>query len=101
MKSLSERAGWLIASNAFKYAVGIGLQIALVRILTRTDYGSYQQLLLVGSITVGLMSLGLPGSVYYFFHRVPPERGGVLVGQTILLMTASGGIAAAAVWLAA
>jgi O-antigen/teichoic acid export membrane protein len=47
------------------------------------------------------MSLGLPGSVYYFFHRVPPERGGVLVGQTILLMTASGGIAAAAVWLAA
>ncbi len=101
MKSLSERAGWLIASNAFKYAVGIGLQMALVRILTRTDYGSYQQLLLVGSITVALMSLGLPGSVYYFVHRVPGERAGALVGQTILLMLASGSVAASGVWLAA
>jgi O-antigen/teichoic acid export membrane protein len=101
LRSLSEKAGWLVASNAFKYAVGIGLQVALVRILTKADYGSYQQLLLVGSITVGLLSLGLPGSVYYFVHRVSRERAGALVGQTILLMLASGSVGAVAVWLSA
>jgi O-antigen/teichoic acid export membrane protein len=79
-----------MAGNAFKYAVGFGLQAVLVRLLTREDYGSYQQLLLLGAIAVGVMPLGLPGSVYYFAHRVGADRQRLLVGQTLLTLFGTG-----------
>jgi O-antigen/teichoic acid export membrane protein len=90
-----------MAGNAFKYAVGFGLQAVLVRLLTRADYGSYQQLLLLGAIAVGVMPLGLPGSVYYFTHRVGPERQRLLVGQTLLTLFATGFLSAGLLRLAA
>jgi O-antigen/teichoic acid export membrane protein len=90
-----------MASNAFKYAVGFGLQVVLVRLLSRQDYGSYQQLLLLGAIAVGVMPLGLPGSVYYFTHRVGPQRQRLLVGQTLLTLFGTGLLSAVALRLAA
>jgi O-antigen/teichoic acid export membrane protein len=101
LKSLSHRAGLLMASNAFKYAVGFVLQAVLVRLLSVTDYGSYQQLLLLGAIAVGVMPLGLPGSVYYFAHRVGPDRQRHLVGQTVLMLFGTGLLSALGLWLAA
>lgn len=102
MKSLSERAGILIGSNAFKYAVGFLLPTVLVRLLSRSDYGTYQQLLLLGSIAVGVMPLGLSVSVYFFAHKRPPTDGrSLLAGQTLLLLSLSGAVSAAAVCLAA
>ena len=102
MKTLSERAGLLIGSNSFKYAVGFLLPAVLVRLLSRSDYGTYQQLLLLGSIAVGVMPLGLSGSVYYFaHHKAAPKGPSLLVGQTLVLLTLSGAFSALAVILAA
>jgi O-antigen/teichoic acid export membrane protein len=101
LKSLSHRAGLLMAGNAFKYAVGFGLQVVLVRLLSKQDYGSYQQLLLLGAVAVGVMPLGLPGSVYYFAHRVGRERQRLLVAQTLLTLFGTGLLSAVLLWLAA
>jgi O-antigen/teichoic acid export membrane protein len=97
--SLSWRAGLLVVSNTVKYALGIGLQVALARLLSTADYGTYQQLLLVGGIAVGIMNLGLPTSIYYFLHRIPEERRHLVVVQTIVLLLIFGAAASLARWM--
>ena len=74
MRSLSDKAALLIAANLTKYAVGFVLPMVLVRLLSRDDYGTYQQLVLIGNIANAVMVLGLPVSVYYFYHRRPERR---------------------------
>src|SRR5438128_588793 len=65
MASLSDKAGFLITANFIKYAVGFVLPMLMVRVLNQSDYGTYQQLLLVNSMALGLLTLGLPSSIYY------------------------------------
>ena len=62
MRSLSNKAGLLILANGIKYAIGFILPMVLVRLLTKQDYGTYQQLSLVSSAATGIMVLGLPTS---------------------------------------
>lgn len=88
VKSLSDRAGFLIIANLVKYAVGFVLPMVLVRLLTKNDYGSYQQMILIGTAISGVLTLGLPTSVYYFYHG--SERMPSLVAQTTLMLAASG-----------
>jgi len=63
MRSLSDKAILLIISNLIKYAVGFFLPVVLVRLLDQHDYGSYQQLLLVGNTTVSIRAFGIPTSI--------------------------------------
>jgi O-antigen/teichoic acid export membrane protein len=88
VKSLSDRAGFLIVANLIKYAVGFVLPMVLVRLLTKSDYGSYQQMILIGTAISGVLTLGLPTSVYYFYHGT--EKMPSLVVQTTLMLAASG-----------
>ena len=98
---LSDRAGFLIVANLIKYAVGFVMPMVLVRMLSQTDYGTYQQLVLIGNAALGVMVLGLPTSVYYFYHHVSAERIPTLLTQTSLMLGMSGIVAAAAIFLSA
>lgn len=98
IKSLSDRAGLLILLNAFKYAVGFFIPVLLVRLLSQNDYGTYQQLLLIASAAVGIMRLGIPTSIYYFFNTIDSEKRDWFVVQTIVLLTFSGVISAVALY---
>lgn len=69
MASLSDKAGILIVANLLKYGVGFVLPMLLVRLLSPHDYGTYQQLALVGSFASAILLLGLPTSVFYFHAR--------------------------------
>lgn len=97
MTSLSDKAGFLIVANFIKYAVGFVLPIVLVRMLSQSEYGTYQQMILIGTAAIGIMSLGLPTSVYYFYHLPPPERTPALIVQTSLLLAIAGAVATAAI----
>jgi O-antigen/teichoic acid export membrane protein len=99
MKSLSHKAGFLILANLIKYSIGFVLPMVLVRMLSQTDYGTYQQLNLVSTAAVGIMVLGLPTSVYYFYHHVKEEVRATLIVQTTLLVALGGLIAGAFVFL--
>lgn len=89
MTSLSDKAGFLIAANFVKYAVGFVMPMLLVRLLTKADYGTYTQLQLIANVTTGVLVLGLPSSVYYFYERDAQGRA-ALVHQTVLMLLVSG-----------
>ena len=101
MRSLSDKAALLIAANLTKYAVGFVLPMVLVRLLTRDDYGTYQQLVLIGNIANAVMVLGLPVSVYYFYHRraEDPSARPTLIAQTQIMLLLAGLAAGAALYL--
>lgn len=102
MASLSRKAALLIIANAAKYAVGFVLPMVVVRFLTRSEYGTYQQLSLVATFAGGVMVLGLPTSIYYFYHRASAGSGrATLIAQTQIMLLISGLVAALAVALAA
>jgi O-antigen/teichoic acid export membrane protein len=94
MASLSDKAGFLIVANLIKYAVGFVMPMVLVRMLSRHDYGTYQQLNLIGTMGIAIMVLGLPNSVYYFYDRQEPARDKVLTLQTSAVLFASGALTA-------
>jgi O-antigen/teichoic acid export membrane protein len=89
MTSLSDKAGFLIAANFVKYAVGFVMPMLLVRLLTKADYGTYTQLQLIANVSTGVLVLGLPSSVYFFYQRDAQGRT-ALVHQTVLMLMISG-----------
>ncbi|MEP6501837.1 MAG: oligosaccharide flippase family protein, partial [Betaproteobacteria bacterium] len=100
MASLSDKAGFLIGANLIKYAVGFITPMVLVRMLNRADYGTYQQLALIGSLGIAILVLGLPNSVYYFHDRKNLARDKVLTLQTSAILLASGAVTAVCLLLA-
>jgi len=90
MASLSDKAGFLIGANLVKYAVGFITPMVLVRMLNRADYGTYQQLALIGALGIAILVLGLPNSVYFFHDRKNPARDKVLTLQTSGILALSG-----------
>lgn len=102
MASLSDKAVVLIIGNVFKYAVGFVLPMVLVRFLSQYDYGTYQQLSLVATFCTNLMVLGLPTSVYYFYHHRSDRPAGraTLIAQTAVMLLAAGAVTALVVALA-
>ena len=103
MASLSDKAVILIIDNVFKYAVGFILPMVLVRFLSQYDYGTYQQLSLVATFCTNLMVLGLPTSVYYFYHHRSDRAAGraTLIAQTAVMLLGAGAVTALVVALAA
>lgn len=101
MRSLSDRAGLLILANIIKFGIGVVMPMALVRMLSPADYGTYQQLVLVATVTISLLLIGLPTSVFYFYRHISPERVPALVVQTTLLLVVTGAIGTALVYFGA
>lgn len=93
MSSLSDKAGFLIVANFIKYAVGFVMPMVLVRLLSQSDYGTYQQLQLVNNIASAILTLGLPTSVYYFYHHIKPHQHAALRSQTTWMLIAAGSLA--------
>jgi O-antigen/teichoic acid export membrane protein len=96
MVSLSDKAAVLIGASTLKYAFGFILPMVLVRLLSQQEYGTYQQLALIANAASGVMVLGIPLSIYYFYHRahrptlIAQSQGvlllcGLLTGLTLAL----------------
>ncbi len=47
----------------------LGSSIVMARHLSKTDFGSFLQVMLVVNTALMLSSFGLPQSIYYFYHR--------------------------------
>ena len=63
------------------------LSIFLARTLTKTDYGTYQQLQLISSTIIIFGLFGLPHSLYYFIPKASDSRK--VIQRTLLICFAS------------
>lgn len=57
--------------------------VVLVRYLTKADYGTFLQLMLIANTAVMIALFGLPQSIYYFYHRVIAP--GVMLLKTFMI----------------
>lgn len=71
--------------------------VIMVRYLSKEDYGTYLQVMLVLNTIIMLAFVGLPHSVYYYYPQVKDKRH--LVKQTLWLGTAISAVAAAVVFV--
>ena len=77
------------------------MPMVLVRMLSQGEYGGYQQMILIGTAAVGVLTLGLPTSIYYFYHFIAPLKIPALVVQTTILLLLSGLLATGIVFFGA
>jgi len=100
LKSLTDKAGLLVVLNIFKYSVGFLIPMFLVRVLTKLEYGTYQQLLIIGTASARVLVLGLPSAVYYYYNIVTDVKKRALITQTAVLTFLTGLLGALGIYLA-
>lgn len=100
MNTLSHKAFYLIVLNFIKYGVGFLVPIFVARLLTKEEYGTYQQILLIVNTLSGIMVLGIPLSVYYFYNRTDEiETKKILITQTFIVLNLSALLVAIALYM--
>ena len=98
---LSHRAVLLGAGSAIQSVGQVGVGLVLVRLLDRTDYGSYRQVWLVLNTVLPFLLLGIPAGLHYFLPAVGAERHRALLGRALLVLSGAGLLFAAGVFLGA
>ena len=58
-------------------------------------------MLLIGNATLGVLTLGLPTSVYFFYNQRDPQKMAALIAQSTLLLLACGLLASLLVFFGA
>ncbi len=71
------------ASNAITSAATIVAAMILVRLISKENFGSYRQVILVSGFIVGLVALDLPGSLFYFIPKLGLAKRRLVVTQTL------------------
>src|SRR5262245_40459414 len=90
VRQLGRRALSLGAANAFDYAVQFLLPVVLVRCLDATDFGHYRLLWLAVGTAVAVVSLAVPGSLYYYLPRSDEPAKRLYINQTLLFLAIAG-----------
>lgn len=70
-------------SRGVTQATTIILAIILVRMISKETLGTYRQVSLVYMTLVGVLTLQLDNSLYYFLPKLGPELRRTLLGQTL------------------
>jgi O-antigen/teichoic acid export membrane protein len=97
--SARSQSMWMTLARSIAAVLTMAIPIVLVRVLDQTTFGHYKQLFLVSSTAIPLLSLGLPGSLYYFVPR-DPERSQRFHGQTLLMLSLMGLVGGIVIFLA-
>jgi O-antigen/teichoic acid export membrane protein len=87
----------LFLSKVFGYGIRILLPMALVRLLTRDDFGAYNQFFLLEVFIQTLFQTGAIQSLFFFVPRDQRNAGGYLVTSLMLNLTANA-VAYTIVW---
>jgi O-antigen/teichoic acid export membrane protein len=86
---LSVRTFFIMLDKISVSVLQLAVAFVLVRLIDKELYGSYRQVILIGSIAASLSNFGLPESVYYFLPSMPPEqrhrRLGMILSLTIII----------------
>jgi O-antigen/teichoic acid export membrane protein len=87
---LKRRALSLGAMKAFDNAMQFLLPVVLVRSLDSATFGEYRLLWLAVATVMGLATLNIHGSLYYFVPRSDPEHRRLYIHQAMAWLLAAG-----------
>lgn len=89
MSDLSKQAGLLSLADFTRFFIKTIIGIALARLLSPTDLGSYRQLFLIYGTLSGILMLGFPQSMLYFLPKAgSKEEIKALVSRTLNVISA-------------
>ncbi len=94
---LGRRALSLGAANAFDYALQFLLPVVLVRCLDTAAFGQYRLLWLAVGTVMAVVTMAMPGSLYYFLPRSEGADKRLYINQVLLFLVTAGLIAGWAV----
>ena len=95
--SLSDQAIFLMGAKTIDTITFIALGMVLTRLMNQTDYGTYQQVMLVVNTLTVFLPFGLSESIFYFYPKVENQKKFLL--QTFLLLNLIGALGAVATLL--
>ena len=81
--SLKKQSISLFFGRTTSFIIQILSSVILVRLISQSDYGMYQQFLLLGNTFVPILGMGLTSSLYYFYPISNSEDKDKLIQQTI------------------
>ncbi len=91
MSKLSKQAGLLGAADFFRFGLKSLIGIALARLITPGELGTYRQLFLIYSTFSTLILLGIPQSLLYFLPKVSTDvQRKALIARTLNLVSLLG-----------
>lgn len=81
--SLKKQALYNLVGRFFEFLVGMATPIILVRIFTQTDYGLYQQALVIGTVLAALLGFNFAHNLFYFYPTAKDKNEQTkLISQT-------------------
>jgi O-antigen/teichoic acid export membrane protein len=92
LQGLKRRALSLGMVKAFDQAMQFLLPVVLVRCLDGATFGEYRLLWLAVGTLIGLATLNMAGTLYFFLPRSEPERKRLYVHQTMLYLGVVGAL---------
>ncbi len=95
MAKLTTQAGWVSLGRVVAALAGLITAMALSRILSPTQYGTYRQAWLLFYALAPVLELGLPASVAYYLPRMSAGQIKSFLVQHGLILLGSGSLMAA------
>jgi O-antigen/teichoic acid export membrane protein len=96
-KRLVKRALSLGAAGAIDYGLQFLLPVVLTRCLDADAFGQYRVLWLAAGTVMAVVTLSVPGSLYYYLPRSGADDKRLYINQTLLFLALAGVLAAWAV----
>lgn len=100
-KRLSDRIGIIFLGNVGTLAISLLFRVLLVRLTTRPELGSYNQVWLVYGMISPILLYGVAFSVAYFIPQLSDEERKGFVAQTFLYLLVGSLVFAAGIYLSA
>ncbi len=100
MSELSKQAGILSLSEFFRFFIKTIIGIALARLLSPADLGTYRQLFLIYTTVSAVLLLGIPQSLLYFMPKAQDAaEQGKIIKRTLFMAVLLSIVCAAGMFL--
>src|SRR5688572_9722805 len=96
-KRLIKRALSLGAAGAIDYGLQFLLPVVLTRCLDADAFGQYRVLWLAAGTVMAIVTMSVPGSLYYYLPRSGADDKRLYINQALLFLALAGMLAAWAV----
>lgn len=96
-ESLTEKTGVVVFARITTTVVDLAMVIAIIQLLSKTDFAVIGYLLMIHEVARNLATLGFPESIFYYFERVTKDARKAFVLQTCGILLATGLLAGIAI----
>ena len=95
--TLTEKTGVIVFARIITTVIDLALAIAVVRLLSKTDFAIMGYVLMIHEIARNVAVLGFPDSIFYYFERIASTARRGFALQTVAILLISGTLAGLAI----